>query len=156
MARGREWSRLDLTRASAGSQPAAAIVSVATRPASASQCEREIRAEPIAAPPATESRIPVGRVNPESGLLAVFGMPQFAEIARDNHDGGAAAHAPARLCAEMKSTRAANSGPALVPRVSGLTRIRPHLAQVAHAWLAGRASPIEPRQRVPLDRCSAR
>src|SRR5262245_15430613 len=89
MPRGRRWSRLDLTRACAGSQLAAAIANVATRPASASQCEREIRAEPIAAPPATESRIPVGRVNPEFGALAVIGMPQFAEITRDNHDGGA-------------------------------------------------------------------
>src|SRR5262245_34544399 len=83
MPRGRRWSRLDLSRACAGSQPAAAIANVATRPASASQCEREIRAEPIAAPPATESRIPVGRVNPQFGALAVIGMPQFAEIARD-------------------------------------------------------------------------
>src|SRR5262249_60220337 len=74
-------ARLVWPRGCGGPEGGGAIANVATRRESGSQCEREIRAEPIAAPPATESRIPVGRVNPEFGALAVIGMPQFAEIA---------------------------------------------------------------------------
>src|SRR5262249_31128194 len=51
---------------------------------------------------ATESRIPVGRVNPEFGALAVIGMPQFAEIARDNHDGGARGRGCSRVSARLR------------------------------------------------------
>src|SRR5262249_5670103 len=70
----------------------------------------------------------------ESGFLAVIAMPQFREIARDDHEGSATravAHASsAPLRGEMKSAR--------------LTWIWPHLASVAHARHAGSASPIEP------------
>src|SRR6516225_7216026 len=63
-----------------------------------------------AAPQCRIAGPPLGRVNPEFGFLAVIAMPQFTEIARDDHEGGAAravAHASsAPLRGEMKSAGA--------------------------------------------------
>src|SRR6516162_11036581 len=54
------------------------------------------------APQRPNREFPVGRVNPEFGALAVIGMPQFAEIARDNNDGGARGRGCSRVSARLR------------------------------------------------------
>src|SRR5262249_41754855 len=52
--------------------------------------------------PSDRIAIPVGRVNPEFGALAVIGMPQFAEITRDNYGGGARGRGCSRGSARLR------------------------------------------------------